>query len=100
MQAAARAIGWTDQELLNMPTYGGNDYSADKPPVSWFAPHSVSVYKRCGLLRECAQGNPDRIDGGTFGLRAHCSLQGGTRCSHTKTTAAEKIYNHMKRVRS
>lgn len=45
LQAAARTIEWPDHELLTMLTFGGYEYSADTPPVSWFALHSASVYR-------------------------------------------------------
>lgn len=45
LQSAVRAISWPDNELIAFLTFGGYDYSADTPSVSWFSPHSSSVYK-------------------------------------------------------
>lgn len=45
LQAEATAVAWPDKELIAFLTFGTYDYSADTPPVSWFAPHNISVYK-------------------------------------------------------
>lgn len=41
-----KAINWTEEELLDMILYGGYKYLSEKPLVSWFAPHSPSLYKQ------------------------------------------------------
>lgn len=46
LQEEARSSSWPDHELLDMFTYGCYDCSPDTTPVSWFAPHSASVYKQ------------------------------------------------------
>lgn len=46
LQAAAREAAWPDQELIGFLTYGCYDYSPNTTPVSWFAPHSASVFKQ------------------------------------------------------
>lgn len=50
LQAAARAIEWLDKELIAFLTFGGYGYSVDTPPISWFAPHSISVYNHWQAL--------------------------------------------------
>lgn len=45
LKAAVREITWLDHEIVEMLTFGGHEYSPNTPPVSWFTPHSASVYK-------------------------------------------------------
>lgn len=44
LKTVARSTACPDKELIAFLTFGGYDYSADTPPISWFAPHSVSLY--------------------------------------------------------
>lgn len=37
-------LGWPDQELLYFLSVGCAEYCQETPPVSWFAPHSRTVY--------------------------------------------------------
>lgn len=54
LQTTKRAIELIDRKLLNFLTYGGYNYSANTPLVSWFAPHSVSVYRHWGAFADSA----------------------------------------------
>lgn len=37
-------MGWPDGELLHFLRFGCSEYSEESPPVSWFAPHSRTVF--------------------------------------------------------
>lgn len=45
LRRQALGMSWPDHELIYMLNTGGYDYSQNTPPVSWFTPHRISVYK-------------------------------------------------------
>lgn len=45
LRVAVQELTWPENELMNMLSFGGHDYSSDKPPVSLFSPYSYSVFK-------------------------------------------------------
>lgn len=45
LKAKAITLNWHDRELVDMLRTGASDYSPNKPPLSWFAPHRTSVFK-------------------------------------------------------
>lgn len=45
LRRRATEMSWPDDELVDMLSIGGYDYSQNTAPVSWFAPHIISVHK-------------------------------------------------------
>lgn len=52
LQVEEHAITWPENDLITFLTFSGYDYSSKTPPVSWFAPHSVSGYDQWQAFAE------------------------------------------------
>lgn len=62
-------LQWPDKELLHFLEYGCYEYSSETPPVSWFAPHSGTVYAHWQTFVENVQQEID--DGWLKGAWPH-----------------------------
>lgn len=99
LQAVAREIAWPENELNDIFTYGGYNFSSDTPIVSWFAlAQCICLQALDGFFSQRTQSDSTMLDEGTVELCAHCDLLSRTRRGNTETTKAGQVSYYMERV--